>query len=88
MTIIHLKHQPMTGACDRCGREDVPDDELYLAARWVDRLGSMWVGVCESCDDGDGSLRFHGRTPAELRAHTLFDDWMTGRYERLPVVPA
>ena len=39
-----------------------------LAARWDDRLGSMWVGVCESCDDGDGSLRFHGRTLAELQS--------------------
>ena len=33
MTIYHLTHQPMTGACDRCGREGIPDDELFLAVR-------------------------------------------------------
>ena len=28
--------------------------------------------VCESCDDGDGSLRFHGKTIIELRDVTAF----------------
>ena len=28
--------------------------------------------VCESCDDGDGSLRFHGKTIMELRDVTAF----------------
>ena len=55
MTLIHLIHQPMTGACDRCGREDIPDDELFLAVR-SDDCESTWIGVCESCDDGDGSF--------------------------------
>lgn len=85
MTVYHLQHLPMTGACDRCGREGIPDDELFLAVRSNDD-GSTWIGICESCDEGDGSLRFHGCTLAELRAHTVFDDWMTGD-QRLPVVP-
>ena len=86
-TTYHFKYQPMTGTCDRCGREGIPDDELFLAVRWDDRLGSMWVGVCESCDDGDGSLRFHGRTLAELRAETAFGSWMLGKSTVHPWIP-
>ncbi len=86
MTIIHNKHHPMTGTCGRCGREDIPDDELFLLF-WEGMPGPGWHGVCWDCNDGDGSLRFHDRTLAELRAHTLFDDWMTGKYEPLPVMP-
>ena len=31
-----------------------------------------WQTVYESCDDGDGSLRFHGKTIVELRDVTAF----------------
>ena len=31
-----------------------------------------WQTVCESCDDGDGSLRFHGKTIVELRDVAAF----------------
>ena len=77
----------MEGICDRCGREGLPDDELYLALRPTDdeAVGSIWIGVCESCDDGDGSARFHGRTLAELRAHTVFGSWMLATQESHPV---
>ncbi len=85
----HWSYTPITGTCDRCGRQDIPDDELYLAVRWDNRLGtSMWVGVCESCDDGDGSLRYHGRTLAELRAETVFGSWMLSGTTIHPWIPA
>ena len=87
-TTYHVKYQPMPGTCDRCKREGIPDDELFLAVRWDDRLGSMWVGVCESCDDEDGSVRYHGRTLTELRADTVFGSWMLGNGDVHPWIPA
>ena len=77
-TTYHLIHKPTTGACDRCGRDGIPDEELFLAVRWDDRLGSLWVGICEDCDDQDGEFRWHGRTLSELRADTAFGSWLMG----------
>ena len=91
MTIIyHYSYRPMWGTCDRCGREDIPDDQLFLAVLMTDDedVGSTWIGVCESCDDGDGSLRFHSRTLAELRAHTVFGSWEIDMVSTNPVWPA
>ena len=60
-------YQLTTGTCARCGKDDIPEDRLFLAVRH-----EGWLTVCEDCDDGDGSLRFHGKTIVELRDVTAF----------------
>ena len=40
--------------------------------RAAQREGPGFQTVCASCDDGDGSLRFHGKTIIELRDVTAF----------------
>ena len=47
-----------------------PEDELFLAVNG--EYGVGWQTVCQSRDDGDGSLRFHGKTIIELRDVTAF----------------
>ena len=46
------------GHCSRCGQDNIPDDQLFLAAGGQAHVG--WLTVCQDCDDGDGSLKFHG----------------------------
>ena len=63
-------YSPGRGRCSRCGQDNIPEDELFLAVSGEAEVG--WHTVCESCDDGDGSLRLHGRTIVELRDVTAF----------------
>ena len=53
-----------------CVRDNIPEDELFLAVGG--EYGVGWQTVCESCDDGDGSLRFHDKTIVELGDVTAF----------------
>ena len=63
-------YQLTTGSCARCGKDGIPEDQLFLA---VDRQWpNGWLTVCEDCDDGDGSIRYHGKTIIEFRALTAF----------------
>ena len=78
MTRTHQRaYQLTTGTCVRCGKYDIPEDRLFLAVNREDPGG--WLTVCEDCEDGDGSLRFHGKTIVELRDVTAFGsgdfDW-------------
>lgn len=59
-----------TGRCFRCGKDGIWENDLFLGLGGDICPG--WVPICESCDDGDGSLRFHGRTIVELRDVTAF----------------
>ena len=64
-TTYQSVYQPKMGRCSRCRQDNIPEDELFLAGSAEE--GPGWQTVCESCDDGDGSLRFHGKTIIELR---------------------
>ena len=70
VTTYQSAYQLKMGRCSRCLRDNIPEDELFLAVGGEDGVG--WQTVCQSCDDGDGSLRFHGKTIVELRDVTAF----------------
>ena len=70
MTTYQSAYQLKMGRCSRCLRDNIPEDELFLAVNG--EYGVGWQTVCQSCDDGDGSLRFHGKTIVELRDVTAF----------------
>ncbi len=70
MTTYQSAYQLKMGRCSRCRQDNIPEDELFLAGSAEE--GPGFQTVCASCDDGDGSLRFHGKTIIELRDVTAF----------------
>ena len=70
MTTYQSAYQLKMGRCSRCRQDNIPEDHLFLAGSAEE--GAGFQTVCESCDDGDGSLRFHGKTIIELRDVTAF----------------